>query len=149
MNRSVRRILNLGPPVWDLCVSSVGCFVFTCGLRRLQLARKDRRRVLLFALPARLERHWQASHSNRLHNLGVVTPDQRRSEMLILIIVLVLVFGLGAGYYGYGRWGTGRCRHRVRHGAGNLAGVLSAGAFPIEKSATLSADRVNSERMVT
>ena len=63
--------------------------------------------MLLFALPARLERHWQASHSNRLHNLGVVTPDQKRSEMLILIIVLVLVFGLGGGYYGYGRWGTG------------------------------------------
>jgi hypothetical protein len=35
MNRSVRRILKLGPPLWDLCVSSVGCFVFTSGFRSL------------------------------------------------------------------------------------------------------------------
>jgi hypothetical protein len=33
MNPLVRRILNLGPPVWDLCVSFVGCFVFTNVLR--------------------------------------------------------------------------------------------------------------------
>ena len=33
MNRSVRRILNLGPLLWDLCASSVGCFVFTSGFR--------------------------------------------------------------------------------------------------------------------
>jgi hypothetical protein len=43
------------------------------------------------------------------HNPWFMTPDQRRSEMLIivLIIVLVLVFGGGGGYYGYNRWGTG------------------------------------------
>lgn len=33
MNCSVRRILNLGPLMWDLCASSVGCFVFTSGFR--------------------------------------------------------------------------------------------------------------------
>jgi hypothetical protein len=40
MNRSVRRILNLGPPVWDLCVSSVGCFVFTSGLRSFAIGKE-------------------------------------------------------------------------------------------------------------
>jgi len=36
MNCSVRRILNLGPLLRNLCVSSVGCFV--CGgLRRALL----------------------------------------------------------------------------------------------------------------
>jgi hypothetical protein len=33
MNHSVRRILNFGPLLWDLCASSVGCFVFTSGFR--------------------------------------------------------------------------------------------------------------------
>ena len=33
MNSSVRRILNLGPLMLDLCASSVGCFVFTSAFR--------------------------------------------------------------------------------------------------------------------
>jgi hypothetical protein len=33
MNCSVRRILNLGPLMLDLCASSVGCFVFTSAFR--------------------------------------------------------------------------------------------------------------------
>ena len=33
MNCSVRRTLNLGSLMWDLCVSSVGCFVFTSAFR--------------------------------------------------------------------------------------------------------------------
>jgi hypothetical protein len=40
MNRSVRCILNLGLPVWDLSVSSVGCFVFTGGLRSFAIGKE-------------------------------------------------------------------------------------------------------------
>ena len=40
MNRLVRRILNLGLPVWDLCVSSDGCFVFTSGHRSFAIGKE-------------------------------------------------------------------------------------------------------------
>jgi hypothetical protein len=37
MNRSANRILKLGPPLWNLCLSSVGCFVFTSGFRSIAM----------------------------------------------------------------------------------------------------------------
>ncbi len=40
MNPSVRRILNLGPLIWDLCVSSVGCFIFTSGFRSFAMEKE-------------------------------------------------------------------------------------------------------------
>ena len=40
VNRSVRRILNLGSLLWDLCVSSVGCFVFTSGFRSFAMEKE-------------------------------------------------------------------------------------------------------------
>jgi len=40
MNRSVRHILKLGPLLQDLCVSSVGCFVFTSGLRSFAIGKE-------------------------------------------------------------------------------------------------------------
>jgi hypothetical protein len=33
MIRSASRILKLGLPLWNLCLSSVGCFVFTSSFR--------------------------------------------------------------------------------------------------------------------
>jgi hypothetical protein len=35
MNRSARRILKLGPLLWDIGISSFGCFVFTSRFRSL------------------------------------------------------------------------------------------------------------------
>ena len=40
MNRSVSRTLKLGPPLWDLCVSSVGCFVFTSAFRSFAMEKE-------------------------------------------------------------------------------------------------------------
>ena len=40
MNCSARRILNLGPLMWDLCAPSVGCFVFTSGLRSFAMEKE-------------------------------------------------------------------------------------------------------------
>ena len=40
MNRSIRRILNLGSLLGDLCVSSVGCFVFTSGFRSFAMEKE-------------------------------------------------------------------------------------------------------------
>ncbi len=40
MNSSASRILKLGLPVWDLCVSSVGCFVFTSGFRLIAMEKE-------------------------------------------------------------------------------------------------------------
>jgi hypothetical protein len=40
MNRSARRILNLGSLLWDLCVSSAGCFVFTRGFRSFAMEKE-------------------------------------------------------------------------------------------------------------
>ena len=40
MNCSERRILNLGSLMWDVCVSSVGCFVFTSGFRSLSMEKE-------------------------------------------------------------------------------------------------------------
>jgi hypothetical protein len=40
MNRSASRILKLGPPLWDLCASSVGCFVFTSGFRSFAMEKE-------------------------------------------------------------------------------------------------------------
>jgi hypothetical protein len=40
MNRSASRILKLGPPLWDLCVSSVGCFVFTSAFRSFAIEKE-------------------------------------------------------------------------------------------------------------
>jgi hypothetical protein len=40
MNCSVRGILKLGLHLSDLCVSSVGCFVFTRGFRSLAMERE-------------------------------------------------------------------------------------------------------------
>jgi hypothetical protein len=40
MNCSVRRILNLKLLLWDLCVSSVGCFVFTSGFRSFAMEKE-------------------------------------------------------------------------------------------------------------
>jgi len=37
MNRSASRILKLGPPLWNLCLSSVGCFVFSSGFRLIAM----------------------------------------------------------------------------------------------------------------
>jgi hypothetical protein len=33
MNPSASRIFKLGPPLWNLCLSSAGCFVFTSSFR--------------------------------------------------------------------------------------------------------------------
>jgi len=40
MNRSASRILKLGPPLWDLCASSVGCFVFISGFRSIAMEKE-------------------------------------------------------------------------------------------------------------
>jgi hypothetical protein len=40
MNRSVRHILKLGPLLQDLCVSSVGCFVFTSDFRSFAIEKE-------------------------------------------------------------------------------------------------------------
>jgi hypothetical protein len=40
MNRSASRILKLGPPLWDFCLSSVGCFVFTSGFRLIAMEKE-------------------------------------------------------------------------------------------------------------
>lgn len=40
MNCPARRILNLAPVMWDLCASSVGCFVFTSGFRSFAIEKE-------------------------------------------------------------------------------------------------------------
>lgn len=40
MNRSASRILKLGLPLWTLCLSSVGCFVFTSGFRSIAMEKE-------------------------------------------------------------------------------------------------------------
>jgi hypothetical protein len=37
---SVHRILKLGPLMWDLCASSVGCFVFISGFRSIAMEKE-------------------------------------------------------------------------------------------------------------
>jgi hypothetical protein len=40
MNRSASRILKLGLPLWNLCLSSVGCFVFTSSFRLIAMEKE-------------------------------------------------------------------------------------------------------------
>jgi hypothetical protein len=56
MNCSGRRILNLGSLIWDFCVSSVGCFVFTSGFRSLSMEKEGSEtgaRIRAVSLPRR------------------------------------------------------------------------------------------------
>jgi hypothetical protein len=61
MNCSVRHILRLGPLLWDICVSSVGCFVFTSGFRSFAMEKEESETGILFASSVRPARRWRIS----------------------------------------------------------------------------------------
>jgi hypothetical protein len=60
-NRSVRHILRLGPLLWDICVSSVGCFVFTSGFRSFAMEKEGSETGILFAPSVRPASRWRIS----------------------------------------------------------------------------------------
>ena len=61
MNCSVRHILRLGPLLWDICVSSVGCFVFTSGFRSFAMEKEESETGILFAPSVRPASRWRIS----------------------------------------------------------------------------------------